>query len=868
MIKRISKILVLVILLFSVGISRVFASNIIFRRPYILIEDLKTAGLIETNWRPQSAGTTYMCAGNPGSTSLADSSKCHEVYPNWFFYYIEKDNKYYILYCLNLSKGIIEDHDMVEYDGLDNVRGINDEKKELLKKLLLFGFNPNTPENINNPIEDVISASPEIQPRLIAMQILVWEIMEGGRTSFNSIEPAWHGESSFYERVVKPNGGSNPTKEGTIYYYYKTYVEAARNADQDKPATAFDQENYTMKWNNNKYTVTISGIGNYTNCSVPAGSGVSISVSNGKITASTTKVVSNVKITCKYRRGNGSENEESGEHFKYYKFNVTDDTGYQDMILGSGWKIFSKSLKVSSETTKVKITKTGLDGTSMANGSAEFKLTHQSTGKSVTIGNGSTKSIDYSGEYYVEETKVPTGYKKIDNFKITINAETNKVTKCDNSSKTGNDITSCLNGKVEIFYNNDVIELKIKNESKNIKIEKVDSSGKVINGTVDFEIRNSSNKVVKFTKVGNEYKYDTAGTITSLKDASSYTLSLMPNGNYKIIEIKAPDNYLLPKDEKLRTTNIEVKDGVIMPLSSTTIKIKNYQTKVTIHKIGNGNPLEGVEFELYNEDKTVLLKCNPVQNKPGIYNYVLNQDDANTSTFVTNSSGNITINYLPEGTYWLKETRTLLEYELPQGDSAYTKIEIGFDSNGVSVNKKYNTSTIEISNTPFSFNFYKRDTEGNALMTGEYKLQRYDEETKKYVDLRLVKVENDGTYNPNTTIYKEDEKNGKIIFTLPNGVATFINMKKSTTYRIIETKAPAGYTKASTKDSATVHLDENGYASGTLILVDQKILKEDDSAYAELIINIQTGKERIMYGAVIFVVIAAIAGLILYNRKK
>ena len=93
-------------------------------------------------------------------------------------------------------------------------------------------------------------------------------------------------------------------------------------------------------------------------------------------------------------------------------------------------------------------------------------------------------------------------------------------------------------------------------------------------------------------------------------------------------------------------------------------------------------------------------------------------------------------------------------------------------------------------------------------------------------------------------------------------------MESSTTYRIIETVAPEGYTKASTKDTATVHIDEHGNASGLLVLIDQKIVREDDSASAELIINIQTGKQRIMYAAVIFVVFGLIAGLIIYNKRK
>ena len=93
-------------------------------------------------------------------------------------------------------------------------------------------------------------------------------------------------------------------------------------------------------------------------------------------------------------------------------------------------------------------------------------------------------------------------------------------------------------------------------------------------------------------------------------------------------------------------------------------------------------------------------------------------------------------------------------------------------------------------------------------------------------------------------------------------------MQSSTTYRIIEIEAPAGYEKVSASDTAIVTIDDHGNASGLLVLVDPKIKDDDASAFAELIINIQTGKLRIMYAAVIFVVIGTIVGLIIYNNRK
>ena len=56
---------------------------------------------------------------------------------------------------------------------------------------------------------------------MIAMQFIVWEIAEGGRTSFDTVAPnAYNPSNSAYNVAVYPNGGSN-NKVGSLYYYYK-----------------------------------------------------------------------------------------------------------------------------------------------------------------------------------------------------------------------------------------------------------------------------------------------------------------------------------------------------------------------------------------------------------------------------------------------------------------------------------------------------------------------------------------------------------------------------------------------------------------------------------------------------------------------
>ena len=55
---------------------------------------------------------------------------------------------------------------------------------------------------------------------MYAMQIIVWEIVEGGRTSFNTVAPSYNPSNSAYNLLIYPNGGSS-SATNTLYYYYK-----------------------------------------------------------------------------------------------------------------------------------------------------------------------------------------------------------------------------------------------------------------------------------------------------------------------------------------------------------------------------------------------------------------------------------------------------------------------------------------------------------------------------------------------------------------------------------------------------------------------------------------------------------------------
>ena len=868
------------------------------------LSKMKNAGLITYDWfvgtegsyKPEKNGHR-LCANSPDLYGdETNTNACRHNIRFWNLYYVKVGSKYFISYCINPARsiknkgGVTQDTTLANMSFSDSHLTTEQKKEriELLEKLLLYGHNVSPDNNIT--AGTAVNRDSHNYLKMIAMQVLVYEITEGGRNSFDTIKPnVWGGrvageegyeaeeDYSMYHQIIEPNGADNPDKKDTLYAYYKEAIENARDADQRIPSTAFNERNYSMSWDslNKKYTVTVKGLGSYDEECESDNPKVNVVLNDDdSVTLSSTETIKDAKITCSFGRGNGSV--ENNDMFRYFRFTTK---GLQDMLYGSGYKVYSDWFNVSSENSSLLIKKVDVDNKSVSG--AKFTLTHMTNlDYSVNVdGNGSAQNLILSGRYRVSETTIPDGFDKINDFNITVNAKTHKITNCDGQkTDDAGTVVSCMNNQVKVAYaNNGTIELTIIDMPKNIKILKVNKDGSPINGAA-FEIRDKNNTLLKFSiGAGNVYKFDAAGTVTTISNPSvnPYTIALLPEGEYKIIETAAPANYRLPIDEASRTTLIKINANrelsiydnnrkTYVPAGTATVRVINYNTNIKVHKTGNGKPLEGVQFELYNSDRSVKIKST--MGFPGRYTYADDQTTAGNTVYVTNASGDITIDNVPEGTYYLKEIATIEPYVLPDG--VYTKVDIKVDEKGVSVNGNYTLSTIEISNTPNSFNFYKRDPEGNSLSGGKYKLQKYNKKTKKYEDVKLSEVQNDGTYADNADVFKEDSTNGEIQFTLTKGVATFIDMESATTYRIIEIEAPEGYDKVSADDTAIVTIDEHGNASGLLVLVDPPLPDEDASAFAELIINIQTGKQRILYAAVIFVVVGAIAGLIIYNNKK
>lgn len=790
---------------------------------------------------------------------------------NSFFFHSAKNNSnHYIGLSANIGKTASEsataNYEMDYIDSLNTLEdNISEEKKELLENLLTNGYHVDT---TNTQQVNTIFSKKESTLSMMAMQILFWEVMEGARTSFETYAPnVYNGSNSFYNIVVYPNGGSGRAKE-SLYDYYARIIDEVYTSMNPESAPAFNTETYLLSWYsaNNKYSTTVTGIGKYKTC-VSNNNAVSVDVSGNNVTVSSKGKVSTATITCSYTVGSGTNDE-----FYYFKFKKQNACSVEGncakIVYGSGKKTYSKSFDVSTESTNISIKKIGTDKKELSG--SKFTFTHRSTtGYSFSVtGNDKTpKLIDKSGEYIVSETVVPSGYEKVSDFNIKIDVKSGRITDCTNKSIDSNNNLSCMNGQVGVSYNDKNITLTIIDPAKNFRIQKIDENNRGINGTT-FQIKNSKNEVMKFNYDGNMFTYSPSGSVTDIKvdTLSSYPIALLPKGEYKVVETVSPTPYRLSSKESERTTKIQVKDNGEMfvydngqknYISSinSTVFVKNYRTLFRISSSSKGTALGNVNYKLYKEDKTTEIKS--VNDFPGVYSYSENQE-LGSNEYVSNSDGLISVYDLPVGTYYLKQDSP---------DSAYIKLVIDVTKDGATVNGSKVVNTMDISAVKNSFSFYKVDEEGNYLTSGRFKLQKYDETKKRYIDLRLQKVENDGTYNPKSNIFKES-KDGKIQFTLTNGIATFIEMSSSSKYRVVETNAPDGYIRGSTSDTANVTLDENGNAYGLLVLTNKKILSEDGSAQAELIINIQTGQSRIRYAIIIGSIVIIIGVLLILQRKK
>lgn len=806
---------------------------------------------------------SYHISNHSGDTYRFNKSYVHEV--------IDGDS--ILAYCLNPGKnspnsasGYIGRRSSGYTDIYNNFNEkLSESQREMLQNILAVSFSDTG--NIGAKYGSNDDRNMYQKHSILATQILVWEVVNGGRTSYTP--------SSL--NAPHPNTYDFVQTDTDVARNYSNYLsEAAKLSNAQKPASF--GKTHILHWNDgqNKYTNYNNpiNIGDYKVDTYDKNLTVSASGSNLTV-SSANPITTPQTINFKYVRGSTVGNHSN----ELQIFVFAEGNNNQKAILSIYHYTSTGNLTVKTESGKFKITKKDSSSKKNLKGSV-FKLYKCKTQSNCDTKNAvatidmknkevsSDITINKSGLYLFKETTAPAGYEKVSDFFATLTiADDGKV-----SAKVESAYQKYV--KVNAATNNTVLNIDIYNESRAIQIKKVDGTDtKTQIKGAGFRIYDSKGNVVMFKKVADgSFMYDTAGTIKNIKASSKsiYSVSSLPKGTYTLEEYSVPYPYLLAGDKEERKIKFKIVDGndylqvynystnKYVKSSNLTITAKNFKSRVVINKIGNkSKTVEGVVFELYDnkQENKIPLKLN----KPGLYEYDPNGE---VQELVTNSNGRIKIDYLPAGTYQLKEVRTPENSGLvidPNNQWTKFTIRIGRDSA-----TPYGFSK-EIRNAKGEFCFYKIDEDGNYLDDGKFKLQEYNAKTSKFDDLCLTYNETDKTFSIDSGC------KGKVVTFTPvsEKQTCFVDINVKNRYRIVEIEAPKGFVLPSSSDKyAEISINEYGYATGDAVIINKKITTgEDAEASAELIINIQTGQNRIHYIVIIGAILLIAGGLIYYKRK-
>lgn len=825
-----------------------------------------------TKWVKLSTFTTA-----PGGVYNISGTVSHKFYQyTWLnIHEVYQGNDYYHGYCLHAGKFVDNVGSIVyEHSGFGDLystttgQTLSASQQELLKNILASGYQNGNRDIIGSivvPSSTKYSSCVDanVCRKVLVTQILVWEVMENARHNYN-YDP---------QNGVPNNTYNYVSSDPALLSIYKNILDQARDLSGEGNVPAAFGQTFTLSWNDSTKQYESEGIdvGSYNIDISSLPSGVSISDKNGgKVQFYSKNTIENpASIKFKLLKGTTVAGSSS---FRWFRFATA---GLQDVLMGNYQKVFERSLKIKTEEGKFKVVKKDKDtGTDLKGAKFNvFKCTNtngdcdlKNVAYTIDLSNNST-SKEYkllkTGYYLFRETQTPPGYEKIGDFYVLFSIK---------NGKTVVGVPEANKSSVKPGSENEIALVNIYNESKKYSINKIDGTTKeVVKGT-HFRIKDSNGNYIKFKKLNSgSYVYSSSGDVNTLYDAnkSTYVFALLPKGEYIIEETGVVYPYTLSSTKEERETKIKIDTNYDLFVynyttkkyeraSNASVTVNNYKTKVEIIKKGKNNvKLPGVTFELYNSDKSKQI--NLTKTGEGIYQY----PEGGTGTpiqLITNSSGKITINYLPVGTYYLKEVKTVDGYVI---DPTVEWKEIK-----VVVTRSGQTSPAQILEWPNAkgeFCFYKIDEDGNYLTDGKFKIQVYNEKNSTYEDVSLIFHEKENNY----TFDKTGKSDIYTFSPVANGETCFVDVNAKGKYRVVEIEAPEGFVLPKVSETnADFVVNENGYVVGTTTIINKKVtVGEGAEAQAELIINISTGQQRIRYAIIITVLVVAIAGLIILNKK-
>lgn len=305
-------------------------------------------------------------------------------------------------------------------------------------------------------------------------------------------------------------------------------------------------------------------------------------------------------------------------------------------------------------------------------------------------------------------------------------------------------------------------------------------------------------------ELDGEYEY-----VSVLLDGESVSVTDLPKGQYYGRRL---EKYKDPKTGSEFWGDVENKSSfaVYLPYEGhESVKVSpkivdNPPPDVVLKKYRNDadpkNLLPGIEFELYRKTghgKPEKLYFNELGTKG---HYVPASEGEGTSTLVTNETGEITVQNLPEGEYFFREIKTKDDLVLLKEDRAFT-VTAGEETVEITVIN-------EPKNPEGGFRFKKVDEDKRPLAGAAFKLMRkVTVDDKEYFETVL---------RNGLEYIVHSGKDGWVDFTgLPYG-----------TYYLVETRPPKGYEPL--PDTVTVTVDEDSYTSDDVKYVVNKETPPDE----------------------------------------
>ncbi|EAC3748289.1 hypothetical protein IT72_14130 [Listeria monocytogenes] len=401
------------------------------------------------------------------------------------------------------------------------------------------------------------------------------------------------------------------------------------------------------------------------------------------------------------------------------------------------------------------------EGQKQALQGAEFTATLKSTGvvaqTQTTDLNGAASftGLPY-GTYVVSETKTPTGYKSVADFEVTISEEGQKF---------------------HYILEDKVIEAKVKIVKKDVE------TGKVIPlSGATFKVKDSEGNFIT-----QHVNYPSDKDITEFVTAADGMLVLpeaLVFGDYTLVEVKAPNGYLLNKEEIPFTVSAD-NDGKMITLefsdAPTKGKVKGIKTKEVIDQekstqdkvVYKQVPAANIEFDVVAKEN-IVTPDGTIRAKQGEV----------VDHLKTNSEGAFESNkalYLGEyqlvetnlpGEYkQLKPVSFSLQYQDDQTEIVWANVNVKniLKKGEAEISKKDITGDKELPGA--TLNIKGKDIDVTWVSTNQAK--KYTLPEGEYT--LTEKIPNDG-YQLNTSSVKFTVKDGKVTKTVMHN--TKIPVKK------------------------------------------------------------------------------------------